>query len=225
MAQSDFTAFPGNLSTAIVSRGVSNGFTPPSGGGSWVYGWNSLQSGSGAVGLYYNDANFAPTVRGVSLRVAMKRQSGTDCTPFLFANLSAADVGNNGYLIGLAQDESPARLIIVKGAPSSGLSIDNAIDQSTAAYQVDEWLHLRLDVIVQPNGDVELQVFENDLGSQAVTAPVWVAVPGLESFVDDALGINSGNAPYLAGYCGFAYYTNAVGKNAFIDHLEAFRQN
>jgi hypothetical protein len=225
MAESDFTVFPGALSTAIVDRGVTNGFTPPSGGGSWVYGWHSLQPNAGGSGLYYNDVNFAPTAKGGSFRIAMRRIAGVDCTPILYGCLQGADVGHVGYLIGLAHDESPARIVIAKGAPSSGLPLANAIAQSTAAYQVDQWLHLRIDIIVQPSGDVELQVFENNLGSNAVTSPVWTAVAGLESFVDDALGINSGSQPYLSGYCGFAYYTRTTGRYAFVDHYEPFRQN
>jgi len=225
MAQSDFTEFPGSLATALVDRGVSNGFTVPNGGGSWVYGWHTLQSGNGGVGLYYNNVDFAPTVRGGSFRVAMKRLAGTNCTPMLFGCLAGADVGHVGYLLGLAQDESPARLIIVKGAPSSGLPLAQAIVQSTGAYQVDQWLHVRLDIIVQPSGDVNLQVFQNDLDTNQVDSPVWTAVPGLENFVDDSLGINSGSAPYLSGYCGFGYYSGGVGRYAFVDHYEAFRQN
>ena len=225
MAQSDFTLFPGSLATAVVARGVTNGFTPPNGGGSWVYGWHTLQSGDGAVGMHYNDVNFAPTVRGVSARVALRRVSGEDCSPMLFGCLQGADVGHVGYLLGLAHDESPARLVLLKGAPSSGLELSKAIVQSTGSYQVDQWLHLRLDVIVQPSGDVHLQVFENDLDAHAVTSPVWVAVPGMENFVDDALGINGGGAPYLGGYVGMAYYSGAVGRYAFVDHFEVFRQN
>jgi hypothetical protein len=225
MSQSDWTIFPASLPEATVDRGVTNGQTPPSGGGSWVYGWHSLLPDLGAVGKYMSsDVAFAPAARGGSIRGAMRRLSAVDAAPMFMLSLQSPDVGAEGYLIGLAHDENPSRLVIVKGTPAAGLSIANAVANSTGTYQPGNWLHLRFDVIRQPSDDVLLKVYENDLGTNPVTSPVWVLVPGLEAVVDDALGINLGSQPYLGGYCAVAYYSGAVGRYAFIDHIEIFRQ-
>lgn len=225
MAQADWTQLTSSLLQATVDRGVTNGQTPPAGGGSWVYGWNSLQPDEGGHGLYYSaDVNFAPMVKGGSIRGAMRRVLQTGAAPMFFLALQSTAIGGAGYCIGLAHDENPARLVIVKGAPSAGLAIADAVAQSSGTYALDAWLHLRFDVIRQPSDDVLLKVYENDLTAHDVTAPVWVLVPGLEAIVDDALGINLGTQPYLGGYAGYAYYSNGVGRYAFIDHLEVFRQ-
>jgi hypothetical protein len=112
----------------------------------------------------------------------------------------------------------------VKGTPAAGLQLSSAVVQSTGSYEVDDWQHFRLDVLRQPSDDVKLMVFENDLDTYDVDAPVWTAVAGMESTVDDNLGINLGSQPYLGGYCGVGYYTKAVGCYGFVDHQEIFRQ-
>jgi hypothetical protein len=226
MAESDFTALTGSLSTALVDRNVSNGFTPPSGGGSWVYGFHSLQPDEGASGMYYSSdpGNFAPMAKGGRISCPMKRLVGVAATPFLFMSLEGNTVGDSGYLIGLAHDESPARLIVVKGPPSAGLLLANQIVQSSATYQVDDWLHLQVDIIRQPSDDVLIKVWENDLAAHAVSSPTFVLVPGMEAFTDDNLGIITGSQPFLGGYCGFGYYTKSAGRYAFHDYFKLARQ-
>jgi len=163
-------------------------------------------------------------LKGGSIRGCIKRIEAVDTCPFLFFALQGGDVAYEGYLIGLAHDESPARLIVVKNTPALGLRESVAIMESTAAFEVHEWLHIRLDVIRQPSDDVKLMVFRNDLALHDVDDPTWQAVPGMTDVVDDVLGITTGKAPYLGGYAGVGYYTKAVSRYGFVDYVEIFRQ-
>jgi hypothetical protein len=80
-------------------------------------------------------------------------------------------------------------------------------------------------MVVNLNGDVLLQVFQNDLVAHALgTAPSWAAVPGMGEFIDDALGINSGSQPFTSGRAGFGFFTKDVTRRGFLDHVEVFRQ-
>lgn len=226
MAESDFGSLTGSLATSLVDRGVSNGFTPPNGGGSWLHGWHSLQPDVGASGLYYltDPGNFAPMAKGGRISCAMKRLLGVDATPFLFISLEGNSVGDSGYLIGLAHDESPARLVVVKGPPSSGLPLASAIMQSSATYAVNSYIHIQVDIIRQPTDDVLISVWENDLTSFTVGTPTFVLVPGMEAFTDDHLGVNTGSQPFLGGYAGMGYYTKSTGRYAFHDYFKLARQ-
>jgi hypothetical protein len=58
MAESDFGFF--GASAADTKRGVSAGFTPPNGGGSFVFGFNSQLAQAKSSGVYYDATNFAP---------------------------------------------------------------------------------------------------------------------------------------------------------------------
>jgi hypothetical protein len=87
------------------------------------------------------------------------------------------------------------------------------------------WLHLRLDVIVNPNGDVVLKVFQNDLVAHPLDAPPsWELVPGMVEFIDDHLAINSGSQPLTSGRGGFGASVRDVTRRVYFDHLELLRQ-
>lgn len=232
MAELDWTYLNDGLAIGSVDRGVTAGFTPPPGGGSFVFGFNSLDVSIGAVGLFTNLASFAPTAKGARITGAMKRYPGggsTGFAPMLFVGLQGPSVNDAGYLLGLG-DGDPSRVTLRKGALSAGLPDvaplgSGVLRRSTTTKALDEWVHLRLDMIVNLNGDVRLQVFENDLDANPLgSAPVWTAIAGMAEFVDDALGINSGSAPYTSGRCGFGFRTSDVTRRAFFDHLEVYRQ-
>lgn len=229
MAQSDWTAMTGELAAATVSRGVSQGFTPPNGGGSFVYGWKSLQATTGVVGLVVNGSDFYPMAEGVRVEAAIQRNGEQQATVMLCQALDSNDVTANGYLIGLTDDEEPSHLVVIKGSPSNGLqeASEGLLLKSTATFAKGTWVHIRMDIIVQPHGDVHIQVAQNaDLATNPVTAPVWTAIDGMdEGYIDDALGVNSGSLPYASGgYAGFAYYTTAIGRYGLIDHVRVARQ-
>lgn len=241
MAEADWTVLSDSLGGASVAKGVTAGVLKPAGGGDFVYGFNSKAIVDGAVGLHNNQANFVPMSKGGSVRGALKRAPGggkTGFAPFLFVGLQGASVNDQGYLLGLGDDD-PHHIVLRKGSLASGLPdvtpnppTTDVLMRSTEAYEEDTWLHLRLDMILQGSGDVLLQVFMNDLDTNDVTAPVWENITGMEGpqyptilgFVDDALGVNTGTSPFTSGRGGFGFRVEDVTRRAFFDHLEIARQ-
>lgn len=236
MAESDFSLF--GASAAEIRRGVTAGFTPPNGGGNFVFGFNSQVSDAVACGLYYNAAIFSPMKNdagnptGGSVRAAIKRGVSTTSTNYaagIFLCLqggSAPSESDTGYILGLA-DNDPSEIVLAKVAPNAGLdpTAATALRVSSATYTWDTWLQLRLDAIVNPNGDTVLKCFQNDLDTNAVTAPVWAAITGMNDFVDDGLGINSGSNPLAGGWAGFYFYSNQSESRGFFDSFEVHRQS
>lgn len=233
MSSADWTICNDSLAASVIDRGVTTGIARPNGGGNFIYGFNSLTTAEGAVGLFTNQANFAPMAKGMTVQGAIQRGvSGglTNFAPMLIAGLQGPSVNDMGYLLGLADDD-PHHIVLKKGAPSAGIadvvpapSTNGLLLRSVSTHDPGDWLHLRLDMIVNLNGDVLLQCFENDLGSNPVTAPVWAAISGMEEFIDDALAINSGSAPYTSGRGGFGFYSKDVTRRGFIDHVQIYRQ-
>lgn len=224
MAENDWTFMTGSLSTALVARGTVQAFTPPAGGGSNVFAFHSLTTDVGAVAKYVNGSGFIPMPKGGSVRTALRRKTAmSDASPFLFMSLQGTAVTYQGYLLGLAHDEEPARLVLVKGTLSAGLPFAQAIANSAVYYEGDEWLHMRLDVIRQPDDNVLINVYENDLGAHDVDVPDWQLVSGLGGIADDAAGISFGS-PYLGGYGGVAYYTGNQGRFGLVDHVQVSAQ-
>lgn len=232
MAEADWTFLTGSLSSAEVARGVTAGITPPNGGGNFVYGFHSLDVTPGAVGLFVNLTNFAPMSKGGSIRGALRRGlSGgpLNFSPMLFIGLGGSATTSSGYLLGL-MDGNPSRIVLRKGSidggiPDAAVGASGVLRRSVDAVAVDEWVHLRLDMIANLNGDVRLQVYRNDLAAHPIgTSPSWEAVAGMAEFVDDALQVNSGSAPYTSGRAGFAFRTADVTRRAYVDQLECYRQ-
>jgi hypothetical protein len=96
--------------------------------------------------------------------------------------------------------------------------------QSSTSYLQGEWLHLRLDAIVNLNDDVILNAYYSDLDANDVTSPVWQVIPGISQFIDDHLGINSGSQPYTSGRMGFAFQLTEITRRGYFDHAEVIRQ-
>lgn len=233
MAQADWTLANNSLSSGSVRRGITHGIPRPAGGGDFLYGFNSVDASVGAVTLYSNLADFAPTTKGASVRGALKRGLGggnTNFSVFLYVCAQGGDVGDNAYLLGIS-DENPGRIVLRKGKLSDGIPAAapgslGVIARSTADFPPDTWLHLRLDSIKNDNGDVVLNVFRNDLALQDVNSPIWTPVPGITNvFVDDALGINTGTTPYTSGRVGFGFSTQDVTRRAYVDHVQVLRQS
>jgi len=236
MSELDWTFLGDGLDAGTVDRGVTAGIARPSGGGSFLFGFNSLQLVEGAVGLKASPAgstNFDPLLKGGSIRGCVKRGASpgnTGWSPFLFIGLQGNSVLDNAYMLGLSDDD-PYRITlrksdggIVTGIPATD---DQNLRQSTASFQIadDLWHHLRLDMVVNLNGDVVLKVFQNDLSANPIgSAPVWTAVAGMTDFIDDALGINTGSQPFTDGRVGFAHAVSDSQRRSYFDHLEALKQ-
>jgi len=247
MGQADWSDLGNSLSTASLARGVTGGIDRPSGGGDFVYGFNSLVGTvTGAAGKYVDLSGFTPTGTlltapdgGGSIRGAVKRvasPNNTGFSPFLFfcGQGGPPTVSDNAYMLGLS-DADPYTIMLAKGPISSGLveSDENiyVIGESSSQYSMGDgnWHHIRLDAIVQPNGDVLLKVYENDLSSRPIadpSGPNWVNVPGFDGdgFVDDVLQVNTGSAPLWGGYAGFAFaVAESLNRRGAFDGIEAYR--
>jgi len=242
MAQADWSALSDNAAATVLDNGVTSGTDKPAGGGTHVYGFRSLEATDSVVGYFTGQAGFVPTTKGGSIRGAIKRgpSSGpTGFAPFFFIGLQGTSIGDVAYILGLS-DADPYHIVLRKGTLDTGVAdgpvdpdgSDNVLMRSTEAFSDAEWLHLRMDMIVQGTGDVVLQIFQNDLDANDVAAPSWVVVPGMEGpqapsidgFVDDSLGINTGSVPLTAGRMGYGMRSQVVGATSFVDHLQCARQ-
>jgi len=213
-----------------VDRGVTAGIARPPGGGSFLFAFNSLAAVQGAVGLFCNLVDFAPMAKGASIRGCVQRGPGggpTGFSPFMFLSCQGNSVNDTAYLLGLSDDD-PHRIVLRKGAVAVGIPDSegpNVLLASGESFSQGTWLHLRLDVIVNDNGDVVLKVLRNDLGAHPLGSPPdWQPVPGMVEFIDDHLGINSGSQPLTSGRGGFGMAVADVTRRGFFDHLELLRQ-
>lgn len=241
MSSQDWQELSNSLTSGIVARGVSEAVTPPPGGGTHMYGMNSLQAAAGVVGLYYNADDYAPAVKGGSVRSVIRRVGGAKSTgfsPFIFMCLSGGSIEDKAYMLGL-EDRDPYRIVLTKGALTTGIleAADKTyLRRSSSEFRIaDGAVHqLRLDVIVQDGGDVTLKVMENDLSINDADSPEWQPVGGMALFVDDHLGENSYEAmaligadaqPYTGGYMGFGTtFVNQVAVATAFDFAQFRRQ-
>lgn len=247
MAESDWTEMNDALPTGSLARGVTAGLVKPSSDDPnlLVYAFNSLAAVTGAVARFANQVDFAPASAGGSVRGCLKRlPSGgkTGFSPFLFIGAQGPSVNDSGYLLGLS-DGDPSRIVLKKGVISTGVpdlapdpDSNGILMRSTGTVAVDEWRHLRLDMIVNGNGDVLLQVFENDLDANPLGSPPdWQSIPGMEGplsadtspidgFIDDAVQIATASAPFTSGRMGFGFACSDVTRRAAFDHLEVIKQ-
>lgn len=117
--------------------------------------------------------NFAPLVRGASIRGCVQRGPGggaTGFSPFFFLCAQGTEVTDRAYLLGLSDDD-PHRIVLRKGQIATGIPGEGGpgvLLQSSESFRQGTWLHLRLDVIVNDNGDVVLRVLRSDLENHPV---------------------------------------------------------
>lgn len=243
MGQADWAELGGALDIADLNRGVTAGIDRPNGGGSYVYGYNSLDGTvTGAAGMFVNLSGFKPTgsllsvpdggcsVRGCVKRVTSPNKLGF--SPVLFACAQGDTVNDTAYMMGLSDDD-PYEIVLAKGPIVGGAvgADSNAaiLARSSAQYNMADgiWHHLRMDCIVQPNGDVLIRGFTNNLATHPVGgSALWNAVTGwpVGGFIDDRLHIASGSAPLWGGWCGFAFaVANQLNARGAFDALEAYR--
>jgi hypothetical protein len=246
MAESDWAIAGSSLPQGTVDRGVTSAGPRPNGGGQFIHGFASLSaSANGAVARYVDLANFNPTNTGARISAALQRGTGANDTgfsTFIFCALQGSSVNDVGYMLGLS-DADPARLILRKGVLSAGIpdltpdpTVNGNLLASTDTYLKGTWVHVELTAITNDNGDVILQVRQNDLDTDPVTAPVWTTPPGLEGsqatepdgpidgFIDDTLQINTGSAPLPNGFVGFGFAVVGSARSGFVDHVSVYRQ-
>lgn len=230
MSSSDWSTHTGSLGSSDVKWGVSTAYGTPNGGDIFALGFRSVSNTEGVVALSNNQTNFYPIAagKGVSVRGAIKRgATAGDYAIMLFAAMEDKNVTANGYLLGFTEDEDAAHLVLIKGSPSDGILTTSSgiLRTSNGTYNRNTWYHLRLDIIAQGWGDTHIQLFENaDLATDPVTAPDWQPIAGMTEYIDDQLGVQSGSTPYNGGYSGHAFYTSAIGRTGFFDHMQVARQ-
>jgi len=234
MAESDWTLLSESLSAGTVDRGVTAGIARPGGGGSFLYGFNSLDVVNGAVALFSNQVNFAPMAKGGSVRGAIQRGTSGGVlgwSPLLFICLGGTSVNDDAYLLGLS-DGDPPHLVLKKGRIVDGVpdyvpdpDSNGVLLRSAAEYEIGEWVHVRLDAIVNGTGDVVLKVYRNTNDDPLdVTSPTWTEEPGMVEFIDDALQVATGSPPLTSGRAGFGMQVIDVTRRAYFDQLEVMRQ-
>lgn len=242
MGQADWHELDSGLAAASLRRGVvfgTGGFVPPSGGGSFVFGYNSLVAAKGAHGMYVVLPGFDPTgdglpppsgggiVRGAVKRVASPGATGM--SPLLFFAAQGTSVNDRAYLLGLS-DADPYEIVLAKAPIVAGLvEADTNVTilrRSSAQYNLGDnlWHHLELQCIVEPNGDVLLKAQRSDLALHSIMAPSFAPIPGMDDFVDDNLYVNTGSAPLWGGRVGFAFAVNdQINRRGAFDGLQAYR--
>lgn len=236
MAEVNWTSMTGTaLDTSVVAKGVTAGFTPPKGGTAFVYGLHSLAGTTGVAGKYVNLANFAPiagTRKGGTISAAMKRYSSGAAYAPMMGFIKGTDPTAVGYILGLSE-ATGYQIALKKGAPSGGLDPTGSdiLRLSTASYtDVGDaeayWLHLRMDILVNPHAEVIINVYSSPLTvANDVTNPTWSVVAGMEAYTDDSLGILTGSVPYLDGFYAFiGHYTEEAGAVSLFDHTVVARQ-
>lgn len=232
MASSNLTLCTGVLSPSDCARGVTTGTTKPNGGLNFVYAMNSRTAAAGSVALFANQASFAPMASGADVSAAMVRLAGggpAGWSCYLFAASSGPSVDDTCYMLGLSAGD-PCHVELRKGVLGVGLPDETPLGanmvlrRSTLTVPIAEWTHLRLEVVVQPFGDVILNCYRSDLGAHAVSSPTWIAIPGMDPFTDDALGIATSSLPYTSGRAGFGMRTDDVTRRAAFDYLKVGRQ-
>lgn len=229
MAQSNFAEAVGSASTASITRGVSSSYTPPSGGGSNVFAFASQDNGTGTVALYLTMGGANPTAKGGRISAAIQRGPSaglTDFAPFLFVQLSNPNIQGVAYLLGLGDG---GHVILRKGDLASGLpdlapGTQGVLARSSSSYPPEAWQHLMLEAIVNLDGDVVLRAYLSDLGAHVVGSPVWVPIPGLPTYIDDPLGVNSGSPPLTAGRMGFGFRSADVARVGLVDAVRPAHQ-
>lgn len=236
MAEADWTAWTaatnGALDSGDVSKGVSNAFTPPNGGGSFIHAFHSLQPVAGVAGYNYSALSAFNPITGQkcgSMRGVLRRYAaGVGYAPMIGFITGTTLASSKAYILGLSNTD-PYQYVLRKGLVSGGLDPtgDDVIRKSDESFNSNTlWHQLRLDVIVNPQGDVVLNVLASDLTLHTVSSPSWAAVPGMDSFTDDGNGILTGTLPLTTGFRPFFSHFNEgeSGKVSMFDQLEAFRQ-
>lgn len=206
---------------------MTSAVVAPAGGGSWVYATHSLVSAAGIVALYSGLTNFSPMAKAGDVSAAVYK-TGSLCSAFVFVCLNGQGSANSAYILGLS-DDSPAHIVLRKGQIVNGLpdvapGSQGVLRRSAATVADATWVHIKLEAISEPGGDVVLNVYQSDLSLYDVDAPVWAAVAGMASFTDDALQVNSGSAPLTSGRVGFGSVSSEINRIAAFDEIVTNRQ-
>lgn len=230
MASTDWDELADGLDATLgaeVIRGVTGGLGTPPGGAAFVLAARTPPGGvtDGTWGLHTAQVDFTPMalggrVSGVLRSVRTGGSGAPGVAPFLFASVAPASVSSVGYLLGLTDAEQP-RIALVKGPLTNGVphvapGTLGVLKRSSSGRELGAWVHLALEVTMNVNGDVVLNVFENDLAAHPLgTDPVWKRVDGIDRVIDDRLETETGAAPLGVTYDGGGNVVRAGGYAGF----------
>ena len=94
-------------------------------------------------------------------------------------------------------------------------------------------MQLKLEVVLNTNGDVVVNAYQNDLTAPGASVGIqlWTPIPGIPQFIDDAVGANLSNllaqlpaAPLAPGRKGFGMRSQDSARRAFFAWLQATAQ-
>jgi hypothetical protein len=204
------------------------------GGSDYFYAFNSSTSTIlGGMGKFYDNAGAGDFLLGSSISGALVRRASAGSTGysvFLFTCLGGSDTAvsttDQAYMLGLS-NASPSHIVLAKTTPATGIPDGSPgtlgiLAKSTDVVDLNEWVHLKLEVIAQSNGDVVINCYRSTEDLDA--APDWQPIEGLDSFVDDVTKINSGTDPLTAGRPGFAFSYLAPNRVAAAGNFQVTRQ-
>jgi hypothetical protein len=219
MAESNWTDFTNGLLAAQVIKGVSMApvFEPPDSAapinGKFIYYFHTQGVTPGVAARYYDETDFDPTGagKGGTISGCMRRYSGQSGFYPFFCIVDDNNINQPpyGYILGLTNSSSStSKLMLRKGSLVANMTeTDEYLRISNGTYDTG-WFMFRLDLILNPQGDVVLNVYECDLDSYQPDNPTWAAVDGMDMYVDDSGGILTGVTPYTGGYYfGYGIYT------------------
>jgi len=242
MAESDWAALTsgshGALDSGQAAKGVSAAFSPPphSGTNSFVVGVRSVGAVTGVAGFMCDVTNYNPLIdssanqKGGRISAAIKKYSSgfDDYAPFIALQSGLNVQTSEAYILGLSESD-PTQIMLRKGALYGGMNpaASDRLRVSDQTFESSEWIHLCLDVLVNPHGEVVLNVFRNDLSANDVDSPTWAAVSGMDQFIDDSLGALTGTAPLISGMRAIfgCYFGGTAGKIALFDQVVVGRQD
>lgn len=239
MAEADFKELSGGaLTGAQIAMGKTASFSPPE--GTVAFGFQALDNVVGFRGLLSAVAGVNPSIvgKGGSIYACIRKYDKGLFTPCIFL-VQGQQATSPAYVLGLSE-ETPHKIVLRKGALNSPTKIDADanLGQSDAHFYdgpVSGWHNLRLDVCVEPHGDVVLRVlYDSALGGAGPVTPVWSPIAGIGSInlggwdveVDDVLGVRTGTPALQGGfYFGFGHYNSAdAGHISVFDYVRTGHQ-
>lgn len=232
MSSDNWTDLAGVANDSAIKRTATRATTPPNGGGLATRLVRSLTNTPGVYGQHCNETGFDPTdpLVGAEMTACMKRGvSGgtTGFAPFIFTLLQTNNVSGTAYILGLA-DAAPSHLVLRKAALNAGLpdapaGSNGILARSTISFPVNTWVQVRLGAKVNSSGgiatDTVVYAEMSDLSVNPAGSPVWIPIPGIVDFIDDAAGFASGTPGLTEGRVGYAMYAEADARNVFFDHF------
>lgn len=227
MGEAHWTHMTGSAPAEDISWGYTdNGsFGAPS--GNRVFGFHSLNPVEAVAAMNAEGMSYSPIsgqMGGVITAHLRRFTTGAGYGTAIFFIDSTNAASGRAYVLGLSQ-EYPYRIVLKKGLFSSGLSITglDTLAYSDQLYDGNDWHCLKLAVTTRPQGDVVLVAKHKD--PRRLYPVTWDAIPGIDPFIDDVLGANSGSVPYMGYRVGIAQINRgATGCVSVFDWISVGRQ-